>query len=314
MAAGWWHFLLVVVASGLGNPWEISTLHCRLYDFCECGFQPDVKGLECDFARNVYGQHLAQELVVNAAKRFVETESPKKPLVLSFHGWSGTGKTFVSSLLIKHLYKDGTRSPYVHHFSPILHFTHAQKVEEYKEDLKQWIQGNLTACGRSIFVFEEMDKMHPGIINVIAPFLGPSWVVYGSNYRKAIFIFISNAGGDVINQVALDFWRERKDREEIQLSDLGAAISDAVMATAEHGFWQSQILNQSLVDVIVPFLPLRPNHVRQCIRNELELQGIQYKDDLARSVLESLVYFPEDERVFSSTGCKTVASRVNYFL
>lgn len=32
--------------------------------------------------------------------------------------------------------------------------------------------------------------MHPGLIDVIIPFLGPSWVVYGNNYRKAIFVFI----------------------------------------------------------------------------------------------------------------------------
>lgn len=59
-----------------------------------------------------------------------------------------------------------------------------------QESLKRWIQGNLTNCGRSAFLFDEMDKMHPGLIDVIIPFLGPSWVVYGTNYRKAIFIFV----------------------------------------------------------------------------------------------------------------------------
>ncbi|KAM8933722.1 prosalusin [Pelodytes ibericus] len=314
MAAGWWVFALVVLISGSASPWEFYSLPCSLYSFCECGFRPDLNALECDLALNVYGQHLARELVVKAVKRFVGTKSPTKPLVLSFHGWSGTGKTFVSSLLVKHLYKDGIRSSHVHHFSPILHFQHAHNLPQYKEDLKQWIQGNLTACGRSIFLFEEMDKMHPGIIDVIAPFLGPSWVVYGTNYKKAIFIFISNAGGDDINRVALDFWRDRKDREDIQLSDLESAISKAVVSNPEHGFWQSQIITQSLIDVIVPFLPLRQTHVRQCVRNELEQQGQDYEEELVRSVTESLVYFPEDEKVFSATGCKTVASRVNYYL
>ncbi|EAW87692.1 prosalusin isoform e [Homo sapiens] len=35
-----------------------------------------------------------------------------------------------------------------------------------------------------------MDKMPPGLMEVLRPFLGSSWVVYGTNYRKAIFIFI----------------------------------------------------------------------------------------------------------------------------
>lgn len=59
-----------------------------------------------------------------------------------------------------------------------------------QKDLKSWVQGNLTACSRSLFLFDEMDKMAPGLIEVLRPFLGSSWVVYGTNYRKAIFIFI----------------------------------------------------------------------------------------------------------------------------
>lgn len=59
-----------------------------------------------------------------------------------------------------------------------------------QKDLKSWVQGNLTACSRSLFLFDEMDKLAPGLIEVLRPFLGSSWVVYGTNYRKAIFIFI----------------------------------------------------------------------------------------------------------------------------
>lgn len=59
-----------------------------------------------------------------------------------------------------------------------------------QKDLKSWVQGNLTVCGRSLFLFDEMDKLSPGLMEVLQPFLGSSWVVYGTNYRKAIFIFI----------------------------------------------------------------------------------------------------------------------------
>lgn len=59
-----------------------------------------------------------------------------------------------------------------------------------QKDLKSWVQGNLTTCGRSLFLFDEMDKLTPGLMEVLRPFLGSSWVVYGTNYRKAIFIFI----------------------------------------------------------------------------------------------------------------------------
>ncbi|XP_044162639.1 prosalusin [Bufo gargarizans] len=306
--------LLLLVGLGGGGCWELPALPCNLYNSCECGFRPDLNALDCDLARNVFGQHLVREQLVKAVKAFVETERPSKPLVLSFHGWSGTGKTFVSSLLVKHLYRDGNRSPYLHRFSPILHFPHAQNVNQYKEDLKLWIQGNLTACSRSMFLFEEMDKMHPGLIDVITPFLGPSWVVFGSNYKKAIFVFVSNSGGEAINNVALNFWRERKDREEIQLNDVVPALTKAVLADQEHGFWQSEIIKQNLIDVIVPFLPLRPNHVRHCVRTELEQMGLASEEDVVHLVASNLIYFPEGENVFSSTGCKTVTFRINYYL
>lgn len=57
-------------------------------------------------------------------------------------------------------------------------------------NLKQWIESNLTTCARSIFIFDEMERMPPGLIDVIEPFLGPSHVVYQTNYRKAIYVFI----------------------------------------------------------------------------------------------------------------------------
>ncbi|XP_063030593.1 prosalusin [Melospiza melodia melodia] len=244
---------------------------------------------------------------------FLENPNPVKPLVMSFHGSTGTGKTYVSSMLIRYLFQGGLQSPYVHHFSPIVHFPHAEHIEQYKESLRRWIRGNLTSCGRSAFLFDEMDKMHPGLIDVIIPFLGPSWVVYGTNYRKAIFIFISNAGGEQINNVTLALWRARKDREEISLQDLEPAISKAVFENPESGFWNSGIINEHLIDFVVPFLPLKHHHVKQCVVSELVQQGLEVRPDVVQEVADSIPYFPEEEKLFSSTGCKTVASRISFF-
>ncbi|NXK76469.1 TOR2A protein, partial [Amazona guildingii] len=271
-------------------------------------------GLECELAVSVVGQPLARQRVMSAVRQFLAEQNPVKPLVMSFHGSTGTGKTYVSSMLIRYLFQGGLRSPYVHQFSPIVHFPHAEHIEQYKESLKHWIQGNLTRCGRSAFLFDEMDKMHPGLIDVILPFLGPSWVVYGTNYRKAIFIFISNAGGELINAMTLDLWRARKDREEISLQDLEPAISRAVFDNPHSGFWKSGIINESLIDFVVPFLPLKHHHVKQCVVSELVQQGLEVRPGVVQEVADSIPYFPEEEKIFSSTGCKTVASWISFFL
>lgn len=89
-------------------------------------------GLECDLAQHLAGQHLAKALVVKALKAFVQDPAPAKPLVLSLHGWTGTGKSYVSSLLAHYLFRGGLRSPYVHHFSPVIHFPHPSHLERYK--------------------------------------------------------------------------------------------------------------------------------------------------------------------------------------
>lgn len=112
--------------------WDVASLRCSFGSFCECDFWPDLPGLECDLAQHLAGQHLAKALVVKSLKAFVQDPAPSKPLVLSLHGWTGTGKSYVSSLLAQYLFRGGLRSPHVHHFSPIIHFPHPSHTEQYK--------------------------------------------------------------------------------------------------------------------------------------------------------------------------------------
>lgn len=60
----------------------------------------------------------------------------------------------------------------------------------FQEQLQNWIRGNVSACPHSIFIFDEMDKMHPGLIDAIKPFLDYYEQVDRVSYRKAIFIFL----------------------------------------------------------------------------------------------------------------------------
>lgn len=171
---------------------------------------------------------MAQDIVSEAVVNFLQNENPDRPLVLSFHGASGTGKSLVSSMIGRHIYGTAMGSPYIHQFIPTLHFPSADRVQQYRvcvylliltqitstliisswmstvlwllfinfflicaqSDLKHWVERNLTACARSIFIFDEMEKMPPGVIDVLEPHLGPFHVLFQTNYRKAIYIFI----------------------------------------------------------------------------------------------------------------------------
>lgn len=62
----------------------------------------------------------------------MSNENPKKPLVLSLHGWTGTGKNFVSKLIAENIYKEGMHSSFVHVFTSTLHFPHPSLIATYK--------------------------------------------------------------------------------------------------------------------------------------------------------------------------------------
>lgn len=89
-------------------------------------------GLEWDLYKNLYGQHLVQDIISESVVSFLHKQSPDRPLVLSFHGASGTGKTMVSAMLARHLYGTSMGSPYIHQYVPTLHFPLADRVQRYR--------------------------------------------------------------------------------------------------------------------------------------------------------------------------------------
>ena len=69
---------------------------------------------------------------MRAVKGHMRNKDPPKALVLSFHGWTGAGKNFVSRIITEHLFREGMDSQFVHLFVATLHFPHESKIETYK--------------------------------------------------------------------------------------------------------------------------------------------------------------------------------------
>ncbi|CAL8387732.1 unnamed protein product [Boreogadus saida] len=155
----------------------------------------------------------------------MNNDNPKKPLVLSFHGTGGTGKTWTSQLIVKNIYKKAMDSGFVHYFNSVKKFPHASQVETYKSQLQHWIRGNVTNCAHSMFIFDQMDNMHPGIMDGIKPFMDYQYKLDGVSFQKAIFIFLSNGGGEIIRESTFVSWKAGKKREELKLEDVETALS-----------------------------------------------------------------------------------------
>ncbi|XP_058674317.1 torsin-1B isoform X1 [Ammospiza nelsoni] len=304
-----------VVAGGALMAWHLlssdSWLKCRFQECCKRNATVNFKALKAQLDNRLFGQHLAKDVVLKAVLGFSNNPSPKKPLMLSLHGWAGTGKNYLSQILAEQVHPAGLRSKFVHLFLATLHFPHHDQVKLYKEQLQNWIRGNVSACPSSVFIFDEMDKMHPGVIDSIKPFLDYYEEVDGVSYRKAIFIFLSNAGGDLINKAALDFWASGKRREDIQLKDLEPLLSVGVFNNKNSGLWHSSIIDRNLIDYFVPFLPLEQRHVKMCVRAEMAARGYAVDEKIVQEVADEMTYFPKEQRIYSDKGCKTVQAKLD---
>ncbi|RVE66030.1 hypothetical protein OJAV_G00122540 [Oryzias javanicus] len=261
--------VVVSVGAALGR-----TIYNYLRETCDSRWLTyNATGLKTDLENKLFGQHLASRIVLKAVNGFMSNDNPKKPLVLSLHGWTGTGKNFVSQLIAENIYKEGMNSKFVHIFTSTLHFPHPSLISTYKSQLQQWIKGNVSNCERSMFIFDEMDKMHPGLIDSIKPYLDYYDKLDGVSYRKSIFIFLSNAGGESIVETALDFWRGGRAREEIDLKDLETSVSLSIFNNENSGFFRTSLIDKNLVDFFVPFLPLEYSHVVQCAMAEMKIRA-----------------------------------------
>ncbi|TRY71330.1 hypothetical protein DNTS_016570 [Danionella cerebrum] len=268
--------------------------------------------LKDDLSKSLYGQHIVSEVVLKSVTSFMTDKNPNKPLVLSFHGTAGTGKNHVSKIIAKNLYKNGEKSTHFHMFISQYHFPHKEYVNIYSALLKQWIRGNVSSFPRSMFIFDEMDKMPPQLINTLKPFLDYNSQVDGVSFNKAMFIFLSNAGGSLIVDTALEFWKKGNDRNDLWMNsnDLENKLALHVFNDETSGFLYSSILDHHLVDHYVPFLPLELKHVRQCVKAEMVHLNITVDEDLADKVARDMVFYPEKEKVFAVKGCKSVRQKL----
>lgn len=75
------------------------------------------------------------------------------------------------------------------------------------------------------------------------------------------------------------------------------------------GLHKSSIIEKSLVDHFVPFLPMERDHVRSCILEAAA--GITLTKTEIDTVLSHLSFWPKQSALYSATGCKRVSHLVD---
>ncbi|NWV93148.1 TOR3A protein, partial [Machaerirhynchus nigripectus] len=294
----------------------LSAWYCSFGKCCEtgdCRIINNITGLEADLDGQLHGQHLAKEAVVRALQGFLQSPRPPRALVLSFHGWSGTGKNFVARLVASHLYRDGLKSECVRVFVSLLHFPHSA-VDSYKAQLQRQLSETLRRCRQALFIFDEAEKLHSSLLDALRPFMAHHDSEGRADHQRSIFLFLSNLGGNTINEVALEFWRAGRAREEISMELLEQRLRLELQEAAEDSYAHSRLLRENLIDAVVPFLPLEFHHVKLCARDAFLARGLPYTEATLDEVAQMMVFVPKEEKLFSAQGCKSVPQRINYFL
>jgi len=284
---------------------------CQFKECCQAPWvKPNITKLEESLKENVFGQHIVANLVPKALRAHIKKKEPQKALVISLHGWTGAGKNFVSRFIAEALFSKGLASSFVHLFISTLHFPHADMADVYRLRVQDWIRGNVTNCAASLFIFDEVDKMPVGMIDGIKPFIDHHTKVEGVDFRRSIFLFLSNTGGRDITKEALKVWEGGRVRESLEYTDLEHLVNKGAFNELG-GLQHSSLIDSSLIDVFLPFLPLERRHVKLCVEKEASRRNISLTSEQVGEVTDSLVYWPKDTQLFSTTGCKRVANKLD---
>lgn len=195
---------LLALGAYLFQPTIIQDVKNGLMEPCsESSIRKDLNSIEHELREKVHGQELAISYIHAALKNHLNSNHNSKALAISLHGLPGTGKNYVSDIIVKNIFpryrKEGT-SRFVHKFNSRIHFPDEKFVSTYQRQLHDWIISNVSACDKAFFIFDEVDKFPKGLLNVIKPFIDHHASFNRVSFRNAVFIFLSNAGGNDITQ------------------------------------------------------------------------------------------------------------------
>lgn len=136
-------------------------------------------------------------------------------------------------------------------------------------------------CKQSIFVFDEVEKMPSGVFESIASILDYHSHVGGADFRKAIFIFLTNAGGDEIANALDGLMDKGTFREQTKIHDF-EYIAQVAAFNIKGGLKKASIITSGLIDHFLPFLPLERRHVENCVRTEFQKINHEPKEEEIR--------------------------------
>lgn len=261
----------------------------------------DLDGLEKTMAREVFGQPMVIERVMGLLKDYLATHVHNKPLVISFNGPSGVGKSHIGWLLAKH-FRSVMGSHSVLHYFTMHHCPNGTAVSTCQLELSETV-GEMVAQAEMeevtpVFILDEVEFMPDTLLETLGGFFQKNQT---NEYLNAVYILISNLGGEEITRhflqnVSDDSLQPQKTMEALQ-SVLRPILSHV------HSFWRGV--------EIVPFGLLEKAHILSCFYEEMMSEGIYPNASHIEHLAAQLSYYKKAGKEFGRTGCKQVVAKVN---
>ncbi|XP_043658938.1 torsin-like protein [Drosophila teissieri] len=302
-------------ALGFGEYFKEHT-YCRFTECCDDRSIPaSIAALKDSLDKTLIGQHIVKQHLIPALKAHITAGSKsRKPLVISFHGQPGTGKNFVAEQIADALYLKGSKSSYVTKYLGQADFPNANQVGNYKMRINQEVRNSLRRCPRSLFIFDEVDKMPSGVFDTLTSLVDYNAFVDGTDNTKAIFIFLSNTAGSHIAGHLGSVMKNGMLREETRLSDFEPLLRKAAY-NMEGGLLKTTMIESHVIDHYIPFLPMEKGHVVKCLEAEFLRWNRNPKRSDSQQIIEDIISssisYDRTHSLFAISGCKTLEKKVS---
>ncbi|KAH8287274.1 hypothetical protein KR054_005147, partial [Drosophila jambulina] len=302
---------LTMTAIGFGIAGSAAYFKCKFTECCDDRSIPgNIEALKQSLRQTLFGQHIVEQHVVPAlVAHFSSQSTSRKPLVISFHGQPGTGKNFVADQIAQALYLEGSKSGYVAKYLGQADFPNANNVMHYKERISWEVRRQLNKCPRSLFIFDEVDKMPSGVFDTLASLADYNAFADGTDNTKAIFIFLSNTAGKHIADHLGDLMRGGRLREDTRLGDFENLLKKAAY-NLDGGLKQTALIDSHVIDHFIPFLPMEKAHVVKCLEAEFRRWNRRPDQTIIGEILENSISYDRTHGMFAISGCKTLEKKV----
>ncbi|XP_062446782.1 torsin-4A [Rhea pennata] len=261
----------------------------------------DLDGLEKTMHREVFGQSVAVENIMELLKDYLATHIHNKPLVISLNGPVGVGKSHVGWLLAKH-FRSVMDNDFVLQYFVMHHCPNEVNDLTCQIDLSKKISDLVTRAEIEekipLFILDEVELMSPVLLDTLSRFFEPNQT---NEFLNAIYILISNIGGSEITKFVIQNASTELLHQQRGIEELLNIIQPLLIHA--HPLWKSAD--------IVPFVLLEKSHVINCFLEEMRREGLYPDQNHIENLASQLSYYTTGDKQYSRTGCKQVVAKVN---